>query len=394
MTVSTTTNRISYACDGAAVDFAYTFPIFEDSDLTVILRDSSGSETTLTLTTDYTVSGAGVSTGGNVTTVATYASGNTIVIIRDLDITQETDYPTAGAFPASSHEDALDKLTMIAQQLSEALDRCIKLAVSSSYTNVELPDPNDGKFLGWASGILTNAEPVDIGNLTAHNGATLPHQSGGWLASNTVTGPVLLATSAETAAGNDASAVVTPLALASVLGYDTAFIPAGAMINTTTNGATVSTREYPINGENIDYMEFGSDADEIAVNVWVTLPETWDQATIKAKAVWASGYDKALTLATIARWGYQGLAVDDGSDIDTNWATPPVYVDDAVTNEASRTVHTTDASGNFATAIAGSDNLIGLRITRSNSVANSATAPVYLFGVILQWKNTNQVSGW
>jgi hypothetical protein len=134
MTVSTTTNRASYSGNGSTDAFAYGFKIFADADLTVIIRSSAGVETTKTLTTHYTVSGAGTDSGGNVTftTGNVPASGETVVILRKLTLTQGTDYVANDPFPAESHEDALDRLTMITQQLDEAVGRSLKV----SQTNV------------------------------------------------------------------------------------------------------------------------------------------------------------------------------------------------------------------------------------------------------------------
>ena len=83
MTVSSTTVKNSYSGNGSTV-FAYTFKIFADSDLQVIIRSSTGTETTKTITTHYTVSGAGDASGGNVTFTSgnTPASGETVVIRR------------------------------------------------------------------------------------------------------------------------------------------------------------------------------------------------------------------------------------------------------------------------------------------------------------------------
>jgi hypothetical protein len=134
MTVSTTTNRASYSGNGSTAAFAYGFKIFADADLTVIIRSSAGVETTKTLTTHYTVSGAGTDSGGNVTftTGNIPASGETVVILRKLTLTQGTDYVANDPFPAESHEDALDRLTMISQQHDEAIGRALKV----SQTNV------------------------------------------------------------------------------------------------------------------------------------------------------------------------------------------------------------------------------------------------------------------
>ena len=66
MTISTTIISKSYDGDGSNHSFAYNFKIFADADLTVIIRSSTGTETVKTLNTHYIVTGAGVSSGGNV----------------------------------------------------------------------------------------------------------------------------------------------------------------------------------------------------------------------------------------------------------------------------------------------------------------------------------------
>ena len=126
MTVSTTVSSVSYLANGTQTTFAYTFKIFEDSDLLVILRNNTtGAETTQTLTTDYTVTNAGSDAGGNVVFGTAPASGNTVFIRRVLQATQTTDYVENDPFPAESHEDALDKLTMLVQQNALDEDRAI-----------------------------------------------------------------------------------------------------------------------------------------------------------------------------------------------------------------------------------------------------------------------------
>lgn len=138
MTVSSTTTKVSYSGNGSLTVFAYTFKVFDQADLKVIVRtDATGTETVKTITTDYTVSGVGNTSGGNVTFVTAPASGETVVIRREASLTQTTDYTPNDPFPASSHEDALDKLTFFAQQQQEELDRAIKLSRTNTITSTE-----------------------------------------------------------------------------------------------------------------------------------------------------------------------------------------------------------------------------------------------------------------
>ena len=142
MTVSSTTVKNSYSGNSSTTAFAYTFKIFADTDLQVIIRSSAGTETTKTLTTHYTVSGAGDASGGNVTFTSgnTPATGETVVIRREVPQTQAIDYIANDPFPAESHEEGLDRATMTIQQMQEELNRSFKVSSTNSITTPEFTD--------------------------------------------------------------------------------------------------------------------------------------------------------------------------------------------------------------------------------------------------------------
>jgi hypothetical protein len=139
MTISSTTVKNSYSGDGSTTTFSYTFKIFADSDIQVIIRSSTGTETTKTITTHYTVTGAGASGGGSVV----FTSGNiptatqTVVLRRNIPQTQAIDYIANDPFPAESHEEGLDRATMAIQQLQEEVTRSIKLSKTNTMTSTE-----------------------------------------------------------------------------------------------------------------------------------------------------------------------------------------------------------------------------------------------------------------
>ena len=139
MTVSTTIIKSSHNGNGSTTTFAYNFKIFADTDLVVIIRSAAGTETTKTLTTHYTVAGAGDASGGSITFTSGNipASGETVVIRRNVPQTQAIDYIANDPFPAETNEEGLDRTTMIAQQISEATDRSIKLSRTNTMTSTE-----------------------------------------------------------------------------------------------------------------------------------------------------------------------------------------------------------------------------------------------------------------
>ena len=152
MTISSTTTVSSGDGNGTQHSFPYGFKIFANGDLTVLVRSSTGIETVKVLDTDYVVTNAGNSSGGNVlfkfnTGTSSDAhfsssdkrpqSGEKVVIRRNLTLTQGTDYVENDPFPAESHENALDRITMIAQQLQEELDRSLKISRTNTMTSTE-----------------------------------------------------------------------------------------------------------------------------------------------------------------------------------------------------------------------------------------------------------------
>ena len=138
MTITSTSNKITYTGSGTTGPFTYNFKIFEDTDLEVTKYTiADGTSVTLALTTDYTVTGAGEDAGGTLTLIASLSSSYKLIIRRVLPITQEIDYIANDPFPAASHEEALDRSTMINQQQQEQLDRAVLVPVGTT------TDPED-----------------------------------------------------------------------------------------------------------------------------------------------------------------------------------------------------------------------------------------------------------
>ena len=161
MAISTTIIKNSYSGDGSNDTFAYQFKISADADLQVIIRSSTGVETVKTLTTHYTVTGAGVATGGNVV----FESGHiptateTVVIRRSTTQTQTLDLVENDPFTADSVEGAFDKNLAAIQELQEQMDRSFKVSRTNTISSSEFTDnatTRASKTLGFdSSGDLT-----------------------------------------------------------------------------------------------------------------------------------------------------------------------------------------------------------------------------------------------
>lgn len=159
MTVSSTTNRKTFTGDGVTTSFG-TSPVvfFASGDLDVyVVTTATGAATLLTENTHYTVTGGSGSTGtvslaGGSAPYGAPSASQTLVIVRNLDITQETDFVNNEASDAEVAEDAIDRLTMIAQQLDARLDRSFTLSDSDvSGASLTIPTPVAGAVLAWNS---------------------------------------------------------------------------------------------------------------------------------------------------------------------------------------------------------------------------------------------------
>lgn len=183
MTVETTTAKTGpLACNGSADEFAFDFPILEAAHLVVTLTDSDDTETVLTLNTHYTVEVSGYPGTGQIVTSTVYASGYTITMHRATEQTQETDLVNSGPYHAQTQEDALDKLTMMIQDMAERLSRAILVAVSSEDA---VPD-YAGALAALQAAITAAEEVVAVGAVPTSRtiSTTSPLTGGGDLSAN------------------------------------------------------------------------------------------------------------------------------------------------------------------------------------------------------------------
>lgn len=151
MTVDDESNKDSFPGDGVATVFPYTFRILGATEILVTLADSAGVETEQIKDTNYTVSGVGDQTGGNITMIVAPAAGETLVFTRNTPLTQGLDLTKDGPLPAESVEVTLDRAIMLIQEQQELLDRTIRQQVTSSGVNPELPAPEADKAIGYNS---------------------------------------------------------------------------------------------------------------------------------------------------------------------------------------------------------------------------------------------------
>ena len=217
MTISSTTLRATASGNGSTTAFAYNFRVLATAELLVYVRTTAtGAESLRSVgsgSANYGISGVGSASGGTVTFVTAPTAAETVILLRDTGLTQNTDYVENDPFSAESHETALDRLTMITQELDEEVSRSFKVSKTNAIATSEFVDnaaTRASKLLGFnSSGNLeATTGRVSSVSVSAVNPGGSPTASfttaSGALALGIVTG----ATGATGAAGS-ASAVLT-----------------------------------------------------------------------------------------------------------------------------------------------------------------------------------------
>ncbi|MCA8214478.1 GDSL-type esterase/lipase family protein [Burkholderia cepacia] len=117
MTVNSSDLQVAYDGDNSTTQFPIPFYFLRDEDIYVALS-KDGVGTDLVLGTDYSLTGAGNEGGGTLQMYVAPSSAYQIQIQRNVAVTQQSQYQQNDPFPSKTTERALDKLTMICQQLT------------------------------------------------------------------------------------------------------------------------------------------------------------------------------------------------------------------------------------------------------------------------------------
>lgn len=174
MTVSSTTNRAGFVCNGVTYQFPFDFKVLAESDLQVYLYNTTTRLTSLlTLNVDYTVEIASPGPGGTVTLIGAYGppcppgvipgAEYTITLLRSMPRTQEIDFVNGDSLDEANIEGLGDRITMMVQELDNKMARTLAFPPTSEISNISVPDPVAGAFLRWnlAGDGLENATYVD-----------------------------------------------------------------------------------------------------------------------------------------------------------------------------------------------------------------------------------------
>jgi hypothetical protein len=279
------------------------FQFFDSTDLLVVVS-TAGVPTTLVNGTGYTVSGGSGSTGSIVTTSAVPATSQ-VIITRNTAKTQLTSYTTGDRFPATTHERALDKLTMLVQEATAS--SLPPTATASGSAPYVLQASSAGATPAWvpqsaggiAAGAITNtmlAGSITPGKLST--GGPVWDASGN-LTATSFNGPV-------TGAVTGNSSTATRLATTRTIGLS------GDVTGTASfDGSANSTIAATVSNGAITASKLGSNEQKQIAKAWVNF---------NGAATWTNGTTTAANIRSAHN--VSSITKNANGDFTINFATP------------------------------------------------------------------------
>ena len=199
MTVSSQRNKVIYIGNGVATSFAIPFHFLEQEHIKVRQK----KDNIQTERTDWTIA------GGNMIFATAPADEAQIVIMREVPLTQETDYRENEILPAETLERNFDKLTMQVQQLKEQADRAVTVDIfDDNNINAANLIPSIRQAVSDCSGYVATATKKAQTATTQAGNAASSAQAAALSEQNTAASETRIATMLETKANLDGSNIV------------------------------------------------------------------------------------------------------------------------------------------------------------------------------------------
>lgn len=131
-------NVVRYKYDTSVSSYAFPFPFWNKSEISVYSTASTGVTTELEQDERYIVSEP--AEAGVITLVSTLDDSVQITISRTVDVTQNMDFKNGEPIDADNIEDAFDTIVAMIQQLDEMLSRSILLSIVDEGQSFEIPN--------------------------------------------------------------------------------------------------------------------------------------------------------------------------------------------------------------------------------------------------------------
>lgn len=147
MSISDLDDKQVFSGNGSTTDFTIPFTIVDSAtdEVEVYLVDITAPLLPVpalkVISTHYTLTGG--TSDANRTTVhflAAPATTDKVVVRRKFSLIQDLTLSSSGPYPATEHENSLDRIVAMIQMLNERIRRGVQFEVHSSLTNVGVPE--------------------------------------------------------------------------------------------------------------------------------------------------------------------------------------------------------------------------------------------------------------
>jgi len=372
MTVQTELRRVVQTGNGATSTFYFNAPVLGLDDLDIYTVTTAGVQTLQTRggagTFDYTMTINASTKYATITLNNNLTNGFKVVILRSTAITQGVDYVEGDPFLAETHEGALDRLTIIATQLQEQLDRSVKVVETSTTTGIKIEELEADKIL------VVNS---------AADGLTM--------------GPTLAEVDTVADAIADVQTVATNIASVTTVASD--LNEAVSEINTVavnitnvnnvgtyiSNVNTVATDIANINTVASDLNEAVSEINTVGTNIANVNTVGTDITNVNTVASGISNVNTVATnianvntaatnIASINTNTTNIVAIQNASTNATNAASSASAASTSATNAASSASAASTSASNASTSATNASNSASTATTQATNAASSATA--------------------
>lgn len=150
MTISNTNSFVSYLTNGATTNFTYSFQIPNAASVRVELEELTNGQRTVLVAGQYTITGLGGSSGGEVKYPATgpaLAAGKRLWIYREVPILQDVVVTNQSAYYPNVVMGVWDKHIMILQDLKRTSDSSVHGAPGEIFPALPTASERAGKYL-------------------------------------------------------------------------------------------------------------------------------------------------------------------------------------------------------------------------------------------------------
>jgi hypothetical protein len=240
-----------------------------------------------------------------------------------------------------------------------------------------------------AGGSNTNVQYNDSTAIGGSNGFTFDSSTNNVYIANTLTVDGALVINTDSFAVGNAESNTTILANNiyvnnhALVGYETIFVPASAMVSRTTAGPASSTFETATNKQMFKTLDFDATTQEYAQFV-IRMPNSWHATGASVNCAVSWGHVNTTTNFGCV-WGFQAYAYANGDNMDQTWATTANVIHTGGVNNAIY------ISNSVAVTISGSptdEEFVMFQVSRvAGNTSDTCTVDARLFGVTIYYNS-------